>query len=390
MSSQPLSDIKVLDLSRVLAAPFAGQMLSDLGAEVIKVEALGGDDTRTWGTHYFRAINRGKKSIAVNLKDPRGQAIVRRLALKSDVLLENYKVGDLARYGLDHPTLAKDNPGLIYLSITGFGQTGPRAAQPGYDTIIQGMTGIMTLCGEPDRPPARAGLPMVDIMSGMVGTVGILSALHERARSGLGQRIDLSLFDVGMMMLVDAGQDYLDHDHVQSRLGGINRNFSPGQPFQSTDGWVTLAVATDDQFRRMCLAMGLETLPDDPRFIDNDARVKHRTELSAILAPCFAKASTQELEDTFKAAKVPLSPIFDIAEAFAEQQSAARNLIWNMGGAMRLIANPLQHMSRTPARPASPPPELGQDARSVLCDDLGIAPEELAALIDGGVIGKPA
>jgi crotonobetainyl-CoA:carnitine CoA-transferase CaiB-like acyl-CoA transferase len=245
MSSQPLSDIKVLDLSRVLAAPFAGQMLSDLGAEVIKVEALGGDDTRTWGTHYFRAINRGKKSIAVNLKDPRGQAIVRRLALKSDVLLENYKVGDLARYGLDHPTLAKDNPGLIYLSITGFGQTGPRAAQPGYDTIIQGMTGIMTLCGEPDRPPARAGLPMVDIMSGMVGTVGILSALHERARSGLGQRIDLSLFDVGMMMLVDAGQDYLDHDHVQSRLGGINRNFSPGQPFQSTDGWVTLAVPAD-------------------------------------------------------------------------------------------------------------------------------------------------
>jgi crotonobetainyl-CoA:carnitine CoA-transferase CaiB-like acyl-CoA transferase len=389
MPSQPLSDIKVLDLSRVLAAPFAGQMLSDLGAEVIKVEALGGDDTRTWGTHYFRAINRGKKSIAVNLKDPRGQAIVRQLALKSDVLLENYKVGDLARYGLDHPTLAKDNPGLIYLSITGFGQTGPRAAQPGYDTIIQGMTGIMTLCGEPDRPPARAGLPMVDIMSGMVGTVGILSALHERARSGLGQRIDLSLFDVGMMMLVDAGQDYLDHDHVQSRLGGINRNFSPGQPFQSTDGWVTLAVATDDQFRRMCLAMGLDTLPDDPRFTDNAARVVHRAELSAILAPCFAKASTQELEGTFKAAKVPLSPIFDIAEAFAEQQSAARNLIWNMGGAMRLIANPLQHMSRTPARPASPPPELGQDAQMILCNNLQLAPDELATLIADGVIGKP-
>ncbi len=389
MASQPLSDITVLDLSRVLAAPFAGQMLSDLGAEVIKVEALGGDDTRTWGTHYFRAINRGKKSIAVNLKDPRGQAIVRQLALKSDVLLENYKVGDLARYGLDHPTLAKDNPGLIYLSVTGFGQTGPRATQPGYDTIIQGMTGIMTLCGESDRPPARAGLPMVDIMSGMVGAVGILSALHERARSGLGQYIDLSLFDVGMMMLVDAGQDYLDHDHVQSRMGGINRNFSPGQPFQSTDGWVTLAVATDDQFRRMCQAMNLDILPDDLRFVDNAARVKNRAELSAVLAPCFAKVSTQELEDMFKAAKVPLSPIFDIAEAFAEQQSAARNLIWNMGGAMRLIANPLQHMSRTPARPAAPPPELGQDAHSVLCDNLKLSPDELATLIADGVIGKP-
>ena len=389
MPSQPLSDIKVLDLSRVLAAPFAGQMLSDLGAEVIKVEALGGDDTRTWGTHYFRAINRGKKSIAVNLKDPRGQALVRQLALQSDVLLENYKAGDLARFGLDHPTLARDNPGLIYLSVTGFGQTGPRSEQPGYDTIIQGMTGIMTLCGEPDRPPARAGLPMVDIMSGMVGTVGILSALHERARSGLGQHIDLSLFDVGMMMLVDAGQDYLDHDHVQSRLGGINRNFSPGQPFQSTDGWVTLAVANDDQFRRMCLAMGLDALPDDPRFIDNPARVANRTALSALLAPVFITASTAHWEAAFKAAKVPLSPIFDIAEAFAEPQAAARNLIWDMGNAMRLIANPLQHMSRTPARPAAPPPELGQDAEAVLCGTLGVAPDDLATLIADGVIGAP-
>ena len=389
MPSQPLSDIKVLDLSRVLAAPFAGQMLSDLGAEVIKVEALGGDDTRTWGTHYFRAINRGKKSIAVNLKDPRGQALVRQLALQSDVLLENYKAGDLARYGLDHPTLARDNPGLIYLSVTGFGQTGPRSEQPGYDTIIQGMTGIMTLCGEPDRPPARAGLPMVDIMSGMVGTVGILSALHERARSGLGQHIDLSLFDVGMMMLVDAGQDYLDHDHVQSRLGGINRNFSPGQPFQSADGWVTLAVANDDQFRRMCLAMELDALPDDPRFIDTPARVANRTALSALLAPVFITASTAHWEAAFKVAKVPLSPIFDIAEAFAEPQAAARNLIWNMGNAMRLIANPLQHMSRTPARPAAPPPELGQDAEAVLCGTLGVAPDDLATLIADGVIGAP-
>ena len=207
MSSQPLSDIKVLDLSRVLAAPYSAQMLSDLGADVIKVEAMGGDDTRTWGTHYFRAVNRGKRSIAVNLKDPRGQDIVRRLAKRSDVMLENFKVGDLARFGLDYDRLSLDNPGLIYLSVTGFGQTGPRAAQPGYDTIIQGMTGIMTLCGEPDRPPARAGLPVVDVMSGMVATIGILSALHERAISGKGQQIDVSLFDVGVMMLVDAGQD---------------------------------------------------------------------------------------------------------------------------------------------------------------------------------------
>ncbi len=389
MASQPLSDLKVLDLSRVMAAPFAGQMLSDLGAEVIKVESLGGDDTRTWGTHYFRSANRGKKSIAVNLKDERGQAIVRQLAMQSDIVLENYKVGDLARYGLDYETLSKDNPGLIYLSVTGFGQTGPRSAQAGYDTIIQGMTGIMTLCGEADRPPARAGLPMVDIMSGMVGAVGILAALHERHRSGKGQQIDVSLFDVGMMMLVDAGQDYLDHDNVQSRLGGVNRNFSPGQPFQTSDGWVTLAVATDDQFRRMCAAMDLGELPDDPRFIDNAARVAHRAELSALLAPCFVAGTTQGWEERFNAAKVPLSPIFNIAEAFAEEQSAARNLVWNFGDTMRLIANPLQHMSRTPARPACAPPELGQDAHAVLCDGLHIGQDELDTLIADGVIGRP-
>jgi len=389
MSSQPLSDIKVLDLSRVLAAPYSAQMLSDLGADVIKVEAMGGDDTRIWGTHYFRAVNRGKRSIAVNLKDPRGQEIVRRLARRSDVLLENFKVGDLARFGLDYERLSQDNPGLIYLSVTGFGQTGPRAAQPGYDTIIQGMTGIMTLCGEPDRPPARAGLPVVDVMSGMVSTIGILSALHERATSGKGQQIDVSLFDVGVMMLVDAGQDYLDNDHVQSRLGGVNRNFAPAQPFQTTTGWVTLAVATDEQFRRMCMAMDLRQLLDDPRFVDNAKRVVNRLALADLMAPRFATASTREWEAVFTQAKVPLSPIHTIAEAMDDPQSAARNLIWKFGDAMRLIANPLQHMSRTPARPGRPPPALGEDAHSVLCDELAIADEDYATLIADGVIGKP-
>lgn len=386
-SSLPLAGLKVLDLSRVMAAPFAAQMLSDLGAEVVKIEALGGDDTRIWGTHYFRAANRGKKSVTVNLKDPKGQEIVRRLAADSDILLENFKSGDLKRYGLDYDSLAAINPRLIYLSVTGFGQTGPRSAQPGYDTIIQGMTGIMTLCGEPDRPPARAGLPVVDIMSGLIGTIGILSALHERNASGKGQQIDVSLFDVGIMMLVDAGQDYLDHDHVQSRLGGINRNFSPGQPFQTADGWVTLAVATDEQFRRMCKAMGLEALPDDPRFVDNSARVANRSALSEIMAPKFIERTSSQWEEIFKSATVPLSPIFNIAEAMADAQATARNLIWNMGGAMRLIANPLQHMSRTPAKPACAPPKLGQDTDDVLRNRLGMSEDEVASLADEGVIG---
>lgn len=385
-SSLPLAGLKVLDLSRVMAAPFAAQMLSDLGAEVVKIEALGGDDTRIWGTHYFRAANRGKKSVTVNLKDPKGQEIVRRLAADSDILLENFKSGDLKRYGLDYDSLAAINPRLIYLSVTGFGQTGPRSAQPGYDTIIQGMTGIMTLCGEPDRPPARAGLPVVDIMSGLIGTIGILSALHERNASGKGQQIDVSLFDVGIMMLVDAGQDYLDHDHVQSRLGGINRNFSPGQPFQTADGWVTLAVATDEQFRRMCKAMGLEALPDDPRFLDNSARVANRSALSEIMAPKFIERTSSQWEEIFKAATVPLSPIFNIAEAMADAQATARNLIWNIGGAMRLIANPLQHMSRTPAKPACAPPELGQDTDDVLRNRLGMSNDEVTELVDEGVI----
>jgi len=386
MPSQPLTGLKVIDLSRVMAAPYAAQMLSDLGAEVIKVEALAGDDTRTWGTHYFRAANRGKKSIAVNLKDPRGQDIVKRLVASADIMLENFKVGDLARYGLDYETLSKDNPGLIYLSVTGFGQTGPRSAQPGYDTIIQGMTGIMTLCGEPDRPPARAGLPVVDVMSGLVGAIGILSALHERHMSGKGQRIDVSLFDVGIMMLVDAGQDYLDHNHVQSRLGGINRNFAPAQPFRTSTGWVTLAVATDEQFRRMCNAMDLAELLQDQRFTDNAGRVANRSALAEIMQERFVTASSSQWASVFEAAKVPLSPIHDIAEAMADEQSGARNLIWNMGKALRMIANPLQHMSRTPARPAAAPPELGQDTRDVLLNGLGLSLQDLDTLSREGVI----
>jgi crotonobetainyl-CoA:carnitine CoA-transferase CaiB-like acyl-CoA transferase len=340
--------------------------------------------------HYFRAANRGKKSITVNLKEPRGQDIVRRLVADADIVLENFKVGDLARYGLDYASLSKDNPRLIYLSVTGYGQTGPRSVQPGYDTIIQGMTGIMTLCGEPDRPPARAGLPIVDVMSGLVGTIGILSALHERATSGKGQEIDVSLFDVGIMMLVDAGQDYLDHDHVQSRLGGINRNFAPAQPFHTTDGWVTLAVATDEQFRRMCLAMDLEPLVQDPRFLDNSLRVANRIALAEFMAERFALKSSAQWEVLFQEHKVSLSPIHDIAEAVADKQSVARNLIWQMGDGLRSLANPLQHMSRTPARSAGSPPELGQDTQAVLGDLLNISAVELAGLIADGVIGAPS
>lgn len=386
---QPLGGITILDVSRVMAAPFSTQMLADFGATVIKIEALGGDDTRTWGSHYFRAANRGKVSVAVNLKDERGQRIVQALAAKADVFVENFKVGDLARYGLSYEQLSRLDPRLIYLSITGYGQTGPRRAQPGYDTIMQAMTGIMTLCGEPDRPPARAGLPIIDVMSGLVGAIGVLTALYHRQNTGLGQHIDLSLFDVGIMALVDAGQDYLDHSHVQKRLGGINRNFSPGQPHQTQDGWVSLAVATNEQFARMCSAMSLSHLLSDPRFTDNAHRVSNRGALADIMAEVFVTRTSAEWASAFEHHKVPLSPIFDIAEALADAQGAARNVVWNMqaaASAIRVLGNPLQHMTATPARPSRPPPALGEHTAEVLQSQLGIAAGELATLIRDGVV----
>lgn len=384
-----LDGLMVLDVSRVMAAPFSTQMLSDLGASVIKIEALAGDDTRTWGTHYYRAANRGKRSIAINLKEERGQRIVRAMADKADVFVENFKVGDLARYGLDYDNLRRSNEALIYLSITGYGQSGPRKAQPGYDTIMQAMTGIMTLCGESDRPPARAGLPIIDVMSGLVGAIGILAALQRRHASGAGQHIDLSLFDVGIMALVDAGQDYLDHGHIQSRLGGINRNFAPAQPFQTADGWITLAVATDEQFRRMCSAMSLADLPDDERFRTNADRIANRLELAGIMADIFRSMTSSQWAALFEEHRVPLSPIFNIAEALDDPQSVARKVIWNLNDGdevLPVLANPLQHMSETPATPAGSPPALGQHTHQVLHSVLGLATSEVETLIRDGVV----
>jgi crotonobetainyl-CoA:carnitine CoA-transferase CaiB-like acyl-CoA transferase len=387
--SGPLRGITVVDVSRVMAAPFSTQVLGDFGATIIKVEALGGDDTRTWGSHYFRAANRGKQSIAVNLKDARGQRIVSTLAADADVFVENFKVGDLARYGLDYQRLRLVNERLIYLSVTGFGQSGPRQAQPGYDTIMQAMTGIMSLCGESDRPPARAGLPIVDVMSGLIGVIGILTALYDRQSTGTGQHIDLALFDVGIMALVDAGQDYLDHNHVQTRLGGINRNFAPGQPHQTKDGWVSIAVATDDQFSRMCAAMSLPNLLQDDRFSDNARRVINRQPLAELMAEKFITQPSAHWARKFEEYKVPLSPIFNIAEALADAQSSARRVVWNLhsaSGPLRLLANPLQHMSRSPATPAGPPPALGEHTAEILRSRLKFDDAEVAALIRDGVV----
>lgn len=383
---KPLENVRILDLSRVFAAPFATQMLSDLGAEVWKIEAPRGDDTRKWGAHVFAAFNRGKKSLVVDLKTADGQSIVRRLAAKADVVVENFKTGDLARYGLDYPSLQALNDRLVYLSLTGFGQTGPRRNQPGYDTVIQAMSGVMSVTGDPDRPPGRVGIAWIDVMSGLTTTIGILAALGERQRSGKGQHIDLSLFDVGLMALVDAGQDFLQNGRVHHRVGSITRNLSPAQPFQAADGWVVVAVGNDEQFVRMCHALGLPEVADDPRFTTNALRIEHRTVLADRLASRLATHPRARLIEMFEAARVPLSPILGIDEALQDQQTLARDIVWNLAPGVHSLANPLQRMSRTPAAPAGPPPALGEHTREVLAETLGLDGAELDRLQRTGAI----
>jgi crotonobetainyl-CoA:carnitine CoA-transferase CaiB-like acyl-CoA transferase len=387
---KPLEGITVLDLSRVFAAPFATQMLSDLGATVWKIESFKGDDTRRWGSHVFAAFNRGKNSLAINLKDARGQAIIADLATKSDILIENFKTGDLRRYQLDYDRLSKINKRLIYLSLTGFGQTGPRKDQPGYDTVIQAMSGVMSVTGEPDRPPGRIGIAWIDVMAGLTATIAILAAIQERHKSGVGQYIDLSLFDVGMMALVDVGQDYLQNGNIQSRIGSVTRNLSPAQPFKTADGWLVLAVGNDDQFIRMCSALRRPDLAADQRFKSNEARIEHRSALSNSIAADFEKHPRKYWIETFQKHQVPLSPIHDIAEALNDKQVDARNIVWKVedtdGHKIPLLGNPLQHMSRTPATAAGAPPSLGAHTKSVLSAELGFTENELIKLEGDGVI----
>jgi crotonobetainyl-CoA:carnitine CoA-transferase CaiB-like acyl-CoA transferase len=386
----PLEGITVLDLSRVFAAPFATQMLSDLGAKVWKIESFMGDDTRRWGSHVFAAFNRGKNSLAINLKDPRGQAIIAELATKSDILIENFKTGDLRRYQLDYDRLNKINKRLIYLSLTGFGQTGPRKDQPGYDTVIQAMSGVMSVTGEPDRPPGRIGIAWIDVMAGLTTAIAILAAIQERHKSGVGQYIDLSLFDVGMMALVDVGQDYLQNGNIQSRIGSVTRNLSPAQPFKAADGWLVLAVGNDDQFVRMCSALQRPDLAADQRFKNNAARIENRSALANAIATDFEKHPRRYWLEKFQKHQVPLSPIHDIAEALNDKQVDARGIVWNVedpsGKKIPLLGNPLQHMSRTPATAGGAPPPLGAHTKSVLSAELGFTDDTLNKLERDGVI----
>jgi crotonobetainyl-CoA:carnitine CoA-transferase CaiB-like acyl-CoA transferase len=400
----PLANVRVLDLSRVLAGPWAGQNLADLGAEVIKIERpQAGDDSRAFGppwvkdragrdtsdSAYFTSANRGKKSVTVNIAHPAGQAIVRELARISDVLIENYKFGDLARYGLGYEQLKALNPRLIYCSITGFGQTGPLRAQPGYDFMIQGMGGMMSVTGEPDGEPQRAGVPVADIITGMYASIAICAALAHRAQSDLGQHLDLALLDSQIALLAYQNTNYFSTGTPPTRIGNLHPNIVPYQPFHTADGEVIIACGNDNLYRKMCEAAGCVELAEDPRFASNGKRVENRVELTRLLREIFARRSTREWLKVLEAAGVPNGPINDVAQVFEEPQVRARGvrveLDHPVAGRLPTVASPMR-FSATPLEYRAPPPLLGEHTDEVLRSVLGKDAPEIARLRAEGAI----
>ncbi|GAB4358123.1 MAG: CaiB/BaiF CoA-transferase family protein [Immundisolibacter sp.] len=404
----PLAGLRVLDLSRVLAGPWCSQLLADMGAEVIKLERPGrGDDTRSWGppylkdregrdtpdAAYFLAANRGKQSVTVDFTRPEGQALVRELAAVSDVLLENFKVGDLARYGLDYATLSAINPRLVYCSITGFGQTGPLASRPGYDFIIQAMGGLMSVTGErDDRPgggPQKLGIAYADMTTGMHAAIGVLAALVQRGVSGRGQYIDLALLDVQVASMAVMAMNYFIGGKVPGRYGNAHPNIVPYEVFQAADGPLVLAVGNDAQFARLCQVAGVPELALDARFASNTARVRNREALIARLQAVFATRSAQAWEDALCAAGVPCGRINDMAQVFELPQVRARGMKISLdhpaAGPLPLVGSPLR-FSDTPVEYRLPPPRLGEHTDAVLGGLLGKSAAEIAALRAAGVV----
>jgi len=404
----PLAHIRVLDLSRVLAGPWTGQNLADLGAEVIKIERPGaGDDSRAFGppwvkdragnetrdSAYFTSANRGKKSVTVNIAVAQGQALVRELARRCDVLIENYKYGDLARYGLGYDDLRESNPGLIYCSVTGFGQTGPYRQRPGYDFMIQGMGGMMSVTGEPDGAPGggpqRAGVPIADIITGMYASIAICAALAHRAQSGTGQHLDLALLDSQIALLAYQNTNYFATGVPPARIGNLHPNIVPYQPFRAADGELILACGNDNLYNKFCAAAGCPELARDPRFATNGKRVENRAELTRLLAEVFKKRSKREWLQVLEAAGVPNGPINDIAQVFEEAQVKARGVRIELdhaaAGKLPMVASPMR-FSGTPIEYHRGPPVLGEHTVEVLGGLLGKSEGEMARLRAAGVI----
>jgi crotonobetainyl-CoA:carnitine CoA-transferase CaiB-like acyl-CoA transferase len=382
MSPKPLSGITVLDLSRVLAGPWASQLLADLGADVIKVERPGaGDDTRAWappaaadGTAaYFLSANRGKRSLTVDITRPEGQDIVRRLAERADVLLENYKVGGLAKYGLDYATLSALNPRLVYCSITGYGQTGPDADKAGYDYIVQGLSGLMSITGPADHEPHKVGVAVTDLITGLYSANAIQAALLRRAQSGQGAYIDMALFDCSLAMLANVAMNHLVAGIVPPRLGNAHPNIVPYQVFPCMDGHLILACGNDRQFAATCEVLGVPDLSLDGRYATNPQRVKHRAELAAKLTELFTLAPRDAWLAKLDAAGVPCGPILNVAEAFAQPQAQAREMSFTMqrvsGEYVPQLANPIR-IDGAQVRSEQLPPLLGEHTATIL-DELG-------------------
>lgn len=401
-----LTGVRVLDLSRILAGPTATQLLGDLGADVIKVERPGrGDDTRAWGppfvenangsqgvSSYFSCANRNKRSIAIDLAQAEGVALVKRLAAHSDVLVENYKVGDLARRGLGYEDLRQTHPRLVYCSITGFGQTGPRAAQTGYDILAQAMGGIMSLTGEASGPPSKVGVGIADVMCGMYACVAILAALRHRDHSGEGQHIDLALFDAQLAWLINEGTNYLVSGEVPKRRGTGHPNIVPYQLFDTADGHIVVACGNDDQFRKLSAEAGCPELADDPRFAKNADRVRNRAALLALLTPLFAARKSDSWERGLTERGVPAGEVKEVDRALADPQALHRQMRVRIedarakSGSVELLANPLK-LSASPVQYRRPPPPLGADGDDVLAELLQVSAEEITGLRARGVVG---
>ena len=395
----PLTGLRVLDLTRVLAGPTCTQMLGDLGAEVIKIERPeAGDDTRgfappfvpnTKESAYFVGVNRNKKSVTLDIAKPEGQAIIHKLLEHCDILVENFKVGALAKYGLGYEQLAKTHPRLIYCSITGFGQTGPYAPRPGYDALIQAMGGVMSLTGEPNGSPQKVGVPVADLFAGLYGCIGILAAVNHRNNTGQGQQIDIGMLDTHVAWLANQGMNYLATGENPPRLGNQHPNIAPYQEFPTKDGYIILAVGNDPTFERFCKAFGQEALLADPRFATNPIRVQNRQLVTDTLTPVMKSKTTAEWIDALEALKIGCGPINTLEQVFADPHVQAREMVVEMahgsGEKVKVIANPVK-LSATPPSYRSAPPVLGEHTNAVLTDVLKMSAGEIAALKDKGIL----
>ena len=402
----PLHGVRVLDLTRILAGPFCTQMLGDLGAEVIKIERPGkGDDTRKFAppflldeqgaptseSVYFLSTNRNKKSVVVDLTKPAGQKLIRRLMAMSDVVVENFKTGALKKYGLSYDDVKGDNPGLVYCSITGFGQTGPYANRPGYDFLIQGMGGIMSLTGEPGGSPQKVGVPIADLMTGMYAAVAINAAVYRAKVTGVGNYIDIGMLDTHVAWLGNVGMNYLYAGQL-GRRGNDHPNIVPYRPFKTADGQIVIVVGNDEQFRRFCAIAECDELVTDPRFETNEVRVRNREKLAEHLDPIVAARPSAFWLKELEARSIGCGPINNLEQVFNDPQVIAREMVHEMrhsangGTTARLLASPIR-MSETPVTYRHAPPLLGEHTHEVLSGLLGLEASEIAELSDLGAIG---